>query len=143
MLKTVGHRIMRRRLLSVAAGRTGICASAATAPAGGSAFFASALAHPAAAAHQHPHQAPSGSTRPMASFASPTPPLLDQVEINVPTMGDSITEGTIVEWVAQVGQYVKDGDVVALVETDKVTVDIKAERDGVVVEHFGGVDDTV
>ena len=142
MLKTVGHRIMRRRLLSVAAGRTGICASAATAPAGGSAFFASALAHPAAA-HQHPHQAPSGSTRPMASFASPTRPLLDQVEINVPTMGDSITEGTIVEWVAQVGQYVKDGDVVALVETDKVTVDIKAERDGVVVEHFGEVDDTV
>ena len=79
----------------------------------------------------------------MASFASPTSPLLDQIEINVPTMGDSITEGTIVEWVAQVGQYVKDGDVVALVETDKVTVDIKAERDGVVVEHFGEVDDTV
>ena len=130
MLKTVGHRIMRRRLLSAAAGRTGICAPAATAPAGGSAF-ASALA-------------PSGSsTRPMASFASPTRPLLEQVEINVPTMGDSITEGTIVEWVAPVGQYVKDGDVVALVETDKVTVDIKAERDGVVVEHFGEVDDTV
>ena len=61
----------------------------------------------------------------------------------VPTMGDSITEGTIVEWTAAVGQAVKEGDVVALVETDKVTVDIKAERDGVVVQQFGEVDDTV
>jgi len=58
-------------------------------------------------------------------------------------MGDSITEGTIVEWTAQLGQLVKEGDVVALVETDKVTVDIKAEMDGVVVEQFGEVDDTV
>ena len=130
MIKTVGHRIVRRRLLSAAAaGRTGICA-----PPVGSAFAsASALS-----THHRSY-----STSSMASFASPTSPLLDQVEINVPTMGDSITEGTIVEWVAQVGQYVKDGDVVALVETDKVTVDIKAERDGVVVEHFGEVDDTV
>ena len=54
-------------------------------------------------------------------------------------MGDSITEGTIVEWTAQIGQLVKEGDVVALVETDKVTVDIKAEMDGVVVEQFGDV----
>lgn len=140
MLKTVGHRIVRRRLLSAAAaGRNGICPSTATPPAG-SAFASASVA--AASALSTPHHNASNS-RPMASFASPTSPLLDQVEINVPTMGDSITEGTIVEWVAQVGQYVKDGDVVALVETDKVTVDIKAERDGVVVEHFGEVDDTV
>ena len=54
-------------------------------------------------------------------------------------MGDSITEGTIVEWTAQVGQMVKEGDVVALVETDKVTVDIKAEIDGVLIQQFGEV----
>lgn len=41
------------------------------------------------------------------------------------------------EWTAQVGQMVKDGDVVALVETDKVTVDIKADMDGVVTQQFG------
>ena len=58
-------------------------------------------------------------------------------------MGDSITEGSIVEWTAAVGQAVKDGDVVALVETDKVTVEIKAEIDGVLMQHFGNVDDTV
>lgn len=47
------------------------------------------------------------------------------------------TQGTIVEWTAQVGQAVKDGDVVAMVETDKVTVEIKAEMDGVVTQQFG------
>lgn len=48
-------------------------------------------------------------------------------------------QGTIVEWTAAVGQAVKEGDVVALVETDKVTVDIKAKSDGVIVQQFGAV----
>jgi len=34
---------------------------------------------------------------------------------------------------------VKDGDVVALVETDKVTVEIKAEMDGVITQQFGAM----
>lgn len=43
------------------------------------------------------------------------------------------------EWTAQIGQAVKDGDVVALVETDKVTVEIKAETDGVITQQFGAM----
>ena len=43
------------------------------------------------------------------------------------------------EWTVQVGQAVKDGDVVALVETDKVTVDIKAVMDGIITQQFGAV----
>eukprot|EP00980_Cylindrotheca_fusiformis_P006276 scaffold1340_cov122-Cylindrotheca_fusiformis.AAC.19 len=74
---------------------------------------------------------------------SATIPTLEKHTIKVPSMGDSITEGTIVEWTAQVGQMVKDGDVVALVETDKVTVDIKAEMDGVLTQQFGEIEDTV
>jgi len=42
-----------------------------------------------------------------------------------------------------VGKAVKEGDVVALVETDKVTVDIKAETDGVITSHYCAVDETV
>jgi glycine cleavage system H lipoate-binding protein len=49
------------------------------------------------------------------------------------------TQGTIVEWTIPIGHAVKEGDVVALVETDKVTVDIKADYDGVVTQHFGAV----
>ena len=43
------------------------------------------------------------------------------------------------EWTTSIGQAVQDGDVVALVETDKVTVEIKAEGDGVVTQQFGEV----
>jgi pyruvate dehydrogenase E2 component (dihydrolipoamide acetyltransferase) len=50
-----------------------------------------------------------------------------------------LLQGTIVEWTASIGQAVKDGDVVALVETDKVTVDIKADIDGVIIQQFGAV----
>lgn len=49
----------------------------------------------------------------------------------------SITKGTIIEWKAEVGQAVKEDDVVVLIETDKVTIDIKAEFDGVITQHFG------
>jgi len=55
-------------------------------------------------------------------------------------MGDSISEGTIVEWCVPPGSLVREGDVLALVETDKVTVDIKAEQDGVLMKHLGEVD---
>ena len=40
---------------------------------------------------------------------------------------------------AAVGQMVQEDDVVALVETDKVTVDIKAEVTGVITQQFGDV----
>lgn len=58
-------------------------------------------------------------------------------------MGDSITEGTIVEWCVPPGSHVREGDVLALVETDKVTVDIKADQEGVLVKQLGEVDGTV
>ena len=51
----------------------------------------------------------------------------------------TLSQGTIVEWTVPVGQAVKADDVIALIETDKVTVDIKAEMDGVIVEQFGAV----
>lgn len=50
-----------------------------------------------------------------------------------------LLKGTIVEWTAEIGQAVKDGDVIALVETDKVTIEIKAQIDGVITQKFGAV----
>ena len=74
--------------------------------------------------------------RQLATFR-PTMLLKEKITVKVPTMGDSITEGTIVEWTVGVGEAVKEGDVVVLVETDKVTIDIKADYDGVLTNHFG------
>lgn len=45
---------------------------------------------------------------------------MEKITVKVPTMGDAITEGTVVEWVKSVGDPVAVDDVVALVETDKV-----------------------
>ncbi|KAL3811203.1 hypothetical protein ACHAXA_004505 [Cyclostephanos tholiformis] len=74
---------------------------------------------------------------------STTGPILAQITVNVPSMGDSITEGTIVEWCAPPGSHVKEGDVLCLVETDKVTVDIKADRDGILIRQLGEVEGVV
>lgn len=68
---------------------------------------------------------------------------MEKCVAKVPTMGDSITEGTIVEWSVPIGEAVKEGDVVALIETDKVTVDIKAEMDGIITAQHASIDDNV
>jgi 2-oxoglutarate dehydrogenase E2 component (dihydrolipoamide succinyltransferase) len=61
----------------------------------------------------------------------------------VPTMGDSITEGTIVDLPVAPGEYVQTDDVVVVLETDKVSVDVRAPMAGRLVEVLGEVDDVV
>ena len=63
--------------------------------------------------------------------------------IDVPTMGDSITEGTIVDIPVAPGDYVNEEDVVLVLETDKVSVDVRAPESGKIVEILGEVDDVV
>ena len=54
----------------------------------------------------------------------------------VPALGESITEGSIASWAKNIGEKVEVDDVVAIVETDKVTVDLKATRAGILVKTF-------
>jgi 2-oxoglutarate dehydrogenase E2 component (dihydrolipoamide succinyltransferase) len=63
--------------------------------------------------------------------------------VNVPEMGDSITEGSILEWVKSTGDAVDMDDVVVVIETDKVSVDVRAPHSGVITETFGEPDDVV
>lgn len=72
-------------------------------------------------------------------------PLWQDVTIVVPSMGDSITEGTIAGIERQPGDSVKDGDVLAQIETDKVTIDVKytEAQPGVVSKVLVNADDTV
>lgn len=46
-------------------------------------------------------------------------------EVVVPAMGDSITEGSIAAVLKQPGDTVQEDDVIAQIETDKVTIDVK------------------
>jgi 2-oxoglutarate dehydrogenase E2 component (dihydrolipoamide succinyltransferase) len=63
--------------------------------------------------------------------------------LQVPAMGDSITEGTIVDLPVAPGDYVQADDVVVVLETDKVSVDVRAPEAGAIVEILGEVDDVV
>ena len=69
--------------------------------------------------------------------------LLSVEDVPVPSMGDSITEGTVVEWTAQVGDGVAVDDVVVVIETDKVSVEVRTPIAGAITEHLAEVDAVV
>ncbi len=52
-------------------------------------------------------------------------------EVKVPAVGESITEATIGSWVKKNGEAVKRNDIIMLLETDKASVEVVAEQDGV------------
>lgn len=54
-----------------------------------------------------------------------------KIEIKVPAVGESITEATISEWKKKSGETVKRDDVLLILETDKASVEVVAENDGV------------
>jgi 2-oxoglutarate decarboxylase len=56
------------------------------------------------------------------------------VEIVTPTGGESVTEGTILEWSVKVGDTVKDGDTVVEISTDKVDMELPAPTSGTITE---------
>jgi pyruvate/2-oxoglutarate dehydrogenase complex dihydrolipoamide acyltransferase (E2) component len=58
----------------------------------------------------------------------------DPIDILVPEFGHGLTEALVVEWRVSVGEVVARGDVVAVLETDKSSVDLMAEKDGMVTE---------
>jgi len=56
------------------------------------------------------------------------------INIEMPKLSDTMTEGTLVKWLVKVGDEVEIGDVVAEVETDKATMEMEAFDEGVVAE---------
>lgn len=63
--------------------------------------------------------------------------------ISIPPLGDSITEATVVEFTKNVGDPVHEDEVLAILETDKVSVDIFSSADGVITEILVEEGDTV
>ena len=53
------------------------------------------------------------------------------IEILMPTVAPSMTEGNIVRWAKKEGDPVKQGEVLLEVETDKAVVEVEAQHDGV------------
>lgn len=64
-------------------------------------------------------------------------------EIKVPALGESVTEGTIAEWLKQPGEAVAADEPICSLETDKVAVDVPSPVAGVMSEHRVAVGDNV
>ena len=64
-------------------------------------------------------------------------------EITVPALGESVTEGTIGEWLKQPGDAVAVDEPIVSLETDKVAVDVPSSVAGVIQELKAEVGDTV
>ncbi len=56
------------------------------------------------------------------------------VDVTVPSMGESVAEGTIGSFLKQVGDSVSKDETIAEIETDKVALEVPATADGVIAE---------
>jgi len=56
------------------------------------------------------------------------------VNIEMPKLSDTMTEGTLIKWHKQVGDSVEIGDILAEIETDKATMEMEAFDDGTLTE---------
>jgi 2-oxoglutarate dehydrogenase E2 component (dihydrolipoamide succinyltransferase) len=64
-------------------------------------------------------------------------------EVNVPTLGESIVEATVGEWLKQPGDPVKADEPIVSLETDKVAVEVPSPVAGVMGQHAVAVGDNV
>ena len=65
------------------------------------------------------------------------------LEIQMPEMGESVTEGIVLEWHVAEGDFVNEGDTVVEISTDKVDAEVPAPADGVITKLLAKVDDEV
>src|SRR5262249_59215533 len=56
------------------------------------------------------------------------------IDIVTPTGGESVTEGTILEWAVKVGDQVREGDTVVEISADKVDMELPAPAAGTITE---------
>jgi 2-oxoglutarate decarboxylase len=65
------------------------------------------------------------------------------LEIVMPEMGESVTEGTVLEWHVSEGDQIAEGDTVVEVSTDKVDAEVPAPASGTITKILVGPDETV
>jgi 2-oxoglutarate dehydrogenase E1 component len=65
------------------------------------------------------------------------------LEIVMPEMGESVNEGTVLEWHVSEGDQIAEGDTVVEVSTDKVDAEVPAPASGTINKILVGPDETV
>ncbi|GMV76987.1 MAG: dihydrolipoyllysine-residue succinyltransferase component of 2-oxoglutarate dehydrogenase complex [Chitinophagaceae bacterium] len=64
------------------------------------------------------------------------------IDIKVPTVGESITEVTLLKWIKKDGTYVERDEVIAELESEKATFEVNAEQAGI-LKHGAAEGDTI
>ncbi len=84
-----------------------------------------------------------GANGAAAAEAPPADAPTEIIDIVTPAGGESVTEGTILEWAVKVGDTVADGDTVVELSTDKVDMELPAPAAGTITEILAEEGDTV
>ncbi len=61
----------------------------------------------------------------------------------MPAMGESVSEGTILEWSKEVGDSVEEDETIVEISTDKVDAEMPSPAAGTITEILAGPGDTV
>jgi len=88
-------------------------------------------------------QAAKESAEESTSPAQSSEPQGEAETIKVPTMAESISEGTLKTWMKKVGDYVEADEEIASIETDKIDVTINAPKAGTITEILAKEDEVV
>src|ERR1019366_7624906 len=81
-----------------------------------------------APADEAPRETPTAGEAPTAGES------VQEVDVVTPAAGESVTEGTILEWHAKVGDFIKADATIVEISTDKVDVELPAPAGGTVTE---------
>ena len=68
---------------------------------------------------------------------------MTETAFNMPKMGESITQGTILNWLVEEGATFQEGDILVEIATDKVDNEVPAPGSGVMISHQAAVNDIV
>lgn len=100
-------------------------------------------AAPAAPAEPEPAPAAAAPATPAAPAAPAAPATSGAVDVVMPELGESVTEGTITQWLKSVGDTVEVDEALLEVSTDKVDTEVPSPIAGTIVEILFEEDDTV
>ncbi len=65
-----------------------------------------------------------------------------KIKVEVPRLGLTVEDATMMEWHKQVGDAVEAGEVIGVIEADKATVELESPATGILSEIIGEIGET-
>ena len=65
------------------------------------------------------------------------------IDVVMPKMGESITEGTVLEWKKNIGDIIEKDEILLEISTDKVDSEVPSPASGKLLQIIANVNDTI